>query len=90
MGSAGESKKFLASSALLRTRPNAVPWRSLVPERVAADITPPALRPYAALYALVNTRNSSSVSRPRSTPAALPGVLLFASLMSAPSSRKLT
>src|SRR5262249_27766027 len=51
------SKKFRASSALLRRYSNAVPCRTLVPDRVIADVTDPVEWPYSALNELVKILN---------------------------------
>src|SRR5439155_19202986 len=40
----------------------AVPWKLFVPDFVTTLTIPPALRPYSALYVLVNIRNSSIMS----------------------------
>src|SRR5258706_7827801 len=47
------AKKLLASSWLFRRNSNKVPCRLLVPERIVALISAPALRPNSAEYALV-------------------------------------
>src|SRR5207302_7343138 len=89
IGCVAGSKKFLASRWELRRNSKSELWSWLLPARVTALITPPAERPNSAEYELVRTWNSNTASTPRSTPPTDPGVLLYMSLISVPSSKKL-